>query len=282
MPIHHLPATSYAGQTAKQDLPDTATATHRGNVLLPDGRIIEAVIKVFPPEKGQPTRDAINEFIGYWLAEKWGFPVPPNAGTLQLKRAACSELGFWRRMQGRRQVTAWWSESVPSASINQRLNLVELERRGALHGPVLDALMDELAKAPAIADAIAFDDLTANVDRNPGNLLGPVGERYLLIDHGRILTGHTWQPPDLADPVKRFPNWLRDTLDSRGRYWMPTRHRAALKIEALRDSAIAVLPALDAELRDLLNDTDRGAVVAFLTRRCTADIPAKQRVGALL
>lgn len=282
MPIHHLPPANYAGQTPKQDLPVTATFTHRGNVLLPEGRIVEAVIKAFPPEGGQSTRDLINEFIGYWLAERWGFPVPPNAGTVQLKRDACPELGFWRRMQGKRQVSAWWSERFPSTSITQRLNLAELERRGALHGAVLDALMDELAKAPAIAEAIAFDDLTANVDRNPGNLLGPVGDRYLLIDHGRMLTGHTWQPPDFADPLKRFPNWLRDTLDSRGRYWTPVRHRAALKIEALRDSAPTILPALDAELQDLLNDTERTAVVAFLMRRCTADIPAKQRVGALL
>lgn len=282
MPLHHLPATSYAGQTPKQDLPRTATATHRGSIVLPDGRIVEAVIKAFPPEGDASTRDLINEFIGHWLAERWGFPTPPNAGTVQLTRAACPDLPFWRLMRGRRQVTAWWTERVATTSINQRLNIAELARRGALHSGTIDALMDELAKAPAIADTIAFDDLTANVDRNPGNLLGPVGERYLLIDHGRLLTGHRWCSTDFTDPAKAHPNWLRDNLDLRGRYWTPTRHRAALKIEALCDSAPSVLPALDAELQDLLEDADRTAVVAFLTHRCLAKMPAKLRVGAML
>lgn len=73
------------------------------------------------------------------------------------------------------------------------------------HAAILKAAFEELAASPEVHQAIALDSLLANVDRNIGNLLRKSKGRYVLIDHGKCLTGDNWKP-DSLDPFAEYPN----------------------------------------------------------------------------
>ena len=87
-----------------------------------------------------------------------------------------------------------------------------------------DVVVEDLVRTwTGWADALAFDDLIANRDRNAGNLLvGAPGEVW-LIDHGKAFTGPAWRPEHLDPTVVTRNDIARELVPHIG---LPERYRA--------------------------------------------------------
>lgn len=277
MPIHHLWADCYEGPVSEKALAKTSALTHVGWVRLANGQAVEAILKVYAPLGGE-TRELVNEFVGHFLAESWGFPVPALAGTVQLQRRHWPDLGLWKRLpKGTRQVVAWWTQREPLQCVKARYNLDVITERHPLFRQQLAKIAAELVAASATPGILAFDEITANVDRNVGNLLGPVGSRYLLIDHGRCLTGEQWLAADL-NPARRTKNVLFTLLDATVGLPLSVKSAAVHTFGQIEPKLAESLPALAGALSGALPASDIDAVVSFLRERARRD-GAASRMG---
>lgn len=280
MPVHLLPPSSYLGPIIGQRPPRTEALTHHANVLRPDGVVVETVVKLFPrTAAGTEGMQLVNELVGHLLCEAWGVPAPPNAGTITLQRAQLRQLPLWKHLSGK-HVVAWWSERVAAESLNAQFHLDELQARKALHRHHVEAFAKHIAQFPQCADIVAFDDIIANVDRNAGNLLGPVGQRFIAIDHGHALTGPDWQRAHL-NAEQAFTNKIKDILVDMGQWTLPMASRAVAKVDAIEKHAPHAIQTVAAALDGVLGADDLAAVVTFLGARSSRTPATARRLGTL-
>lgn len=278
--IHHLPESSYLGPVAGQRLPKSANTTHIGSVLLPDGKIVEAVVKAFPAPGGCESRQLLNEYIAHFLAERWGYFVPTNVGTVRLTRRKWATLPMWKCLPRCTHATVWWSQLMSLDSAAARLNLEALQDRQPLFRQALESAAADLAACPDLPSVIAFDDVLANINRHPGNVLGPSGKRLMVIDHDQALTGPMWAPEHLV-PNASFDNRLMNFIAQFSQWNLPLSSRAVAALDTIEKHASKTLDALDANLSEILPDKERMAVVAFLSARCKRNEKAAQRLGQI-
>lgn len=168
--------------------------TFRGQVLLDDGAIRQAVIKDLD------LIQLCNELLAHSLARRVGLPIPD-----------CF-LGLVRH-----DVLA--TKVAPSLADGARLVFVSVDvkvpnvtyRWTGSDDAGRKALFEQIIKWGNLGDLYGYDAWIANIDRHPGNLLLGGKDEVWLIDHGHSFTGPNWQPPQL-DPDQEYTNRLSDWL----------------------------------------------------------------------
>lgn len=274
-----LPAEHYIGPVSGVPVPSTSTCVHQGWLRLHQGKRIRAWIKAYTPlATGQEPRDLINEIIGHHLAKAWGYALPPHAGVLILPRDLCAHLPVWNHYpQETESLSTWWSEHVPSRSLASRYRLDVLQSHAHLHAAAYANMQQELRAATTIPEIVAFDEIIANVDRNPGNLLGSA-PRYLLIDHGQCLTGPQWQAQDL-DATKTYRNALKQLIN-----WhtlpLAQMNTARHVFDRIEPTLTETLDSLRKELTGIMLPADIDTVLAFIKPRANSKTAAK-RLGLI-
>lgn len=164
--------------------------TYRGQVLLEDNSIRQAIIKDVAPV------ELCNELLAFCLARRLGLPVPDcflGVAATDALNAAKGPL----QADGSRLVFVSTDVKVPNITFRMQSSSPGSQA----------ALMAEIIQWADLGRLYGFDSWIANVDRHAGNLLfGNPGEAW-LIDHGHCFGGPTWAVADL-DPSHEFNNRL--------------------------------------------------------------------------
>ncbi|MDN3525666.1 hypothetical protein QWY79_10365, partial [Halomonas sabkhae] len=135
----------------------------------------------------------------------------------------------------------------------------------ANHQAALKKAFEELASSPEIHQAIALDSLLANVDRNIGNLLRKAKGRYVLIDHGKCLTGDGWRVENL-DPAADYPNTLSRIARKVSSSWQ-INHATLKEHDAMIECLDGALDTLRPWMLKAIEQKEAEAVEDFIRQR---------------
>lgn len=224
--------------------------TYVGPILLSDGQIQQAYLKDLP------ARELANELMAAALASSVGLPIPWPF----IAAAAPADLAATKAPaleDGRRLLFATVDAQIPS------LRKLVLGADPALQQQVIARLL----QWPQVGLLYGFDSLTANVDRNLGNLLFAGPGSVWLIDHGQCFTGPTWQPSDLnpaAAYTDKLKMWLTPFMKESDRHAKATEAQAIVSL--LGNMSIEELAQLN-RVSDFLSAEDFSALIEFLSDR---------------
>lgn len=160
--------------------PDGKSAfTHLAFVRLPDGRKVRAYLKLY---KKDTSKELLNEITGYLLAKSAGIPQPPTAFIIDvpievLKKAHPE----FQPSPGEKTRLLWGTEEVVGKSLKLHFGNTKSA-----------ALRKEIRRWSYLPHTVAFDDWTANTDRNTGNIIRKGKHNLAIIDNGYIATGPDW------------------------------------------------------------------------------------------
>lgn len=238
---------------------------------------VRAYVKVFPHDYGPgvPARGLVNELVGYFCAERAGQAVPSNAGLILLEFDQLTSPPEW--LDPSRPIVGWWSEDAKFPSLRATWNLDALPLASTALAHALSSASDFLSKHRSTPAVVALDDLLANVDRNPGNLLDTSTD-LLLIDHGYALTGPSWQVPDLA-AEKIYRNVVRELIGARAET-LPFKSAVMAEYSSIVSKVSPAMPELKRWLDQLLEPADSNAAHDFILGRFPAGSIAR-RIGVV-
>lgn len=209
MPITILREHDYRGTAPGAVVNDGCSAhTHIALLQLDSQRQPEPCYVKFYPDRIASDilhRGLVNEIVGHVLGAELGACVPDSAGLIVLPPNCLASRPQWVASSDHAPLVGWWSKDMARPSLKAHYHIPD--KPTAKHESVLRKAFEELAASPEIHQAIALDSLLANVDRNIGNLLRKAKGRYVLIDHGKCLTGDGWRAENL-DPTAEYPNTL--------------------------------------------------------------------------
>jgi hypothetical protein len=172
--------------------------TFRGQILLADGTVKNAVIKDLDQ------RQLANELLASVLAHAAALPVPD--GYLALVRGADLAVSKAPRLAD--------GNHLVFASVDVKVPNITFRATGASSDEQQQLLQDILEWAD-LGHLYAFDSWIANIDRHPGNLLFGGKNEIWLIDHGHCFSGPAWQANDLNAKTEyrnRLSEWLTGSL----------------------------------------------------------------------
>ncbi len=218
-------------------------------------------LKVFPDD----SRGMANEIAGWLMASALGLTVPERTCLITVPGAALNAMHGGEFPE---QSVAFGSEALPGRSVKYWFRDIE-------------AIANTLSRWDERHKATAFDDWTANADRNIGNVIRLEKNRFVLIDHGDILTGQEWMA-DMLDPAIEIRNTLEELI-WKGR---PDKEDASRIAESAKGH-LAALTHSKSELifwwSMLLRENELKAAQSFLENRAMqcAD-RLKMRYGMIL
>lgn len=149
----------------------------------------------------------VNEVTGYVIAKGCQLPIPQKAALIRLPEPVAAELPDF----------APWAFAVSEAPGHTPNTLVQLRGRAVLH-----EVAELLAGWSRLCEAIAFDDWTANCDRNLGNFLIGGPDQVVLIDHSNLPVDLNWDPKDLQ-PGGQFTSMLMKIVQFAKKATLPQR-----------------------------------------------------------
>ncbi|MGO4854909.1 HipA family kinase [Phaeovulum sp. W22_SRMD_FR3] len=235
--------------------------TYRGQVLLNDRKIRQAIIKDLELPQ------LCNELLAFCLARLVGLPVPDCfLGLARPEVMPASKAPSFE--DGSRLVFVSADVKVP----NVTFRLKSSNPAGQL------ALLNEIAEWSDLGRLYAFDAWIANIDRHPGNFLfGNPGDTW-LIDHGHCFSGPAWRPEDLnpaSDFVNRLSEWMTPFLSS---VQKRERKAEATAFETALRGFSATEPSESSRITQLLPVECISALKAFLEAR-TAQISRQTSIA---
>jgi hypothetical protein len=120
----------------------------------------------------------------------------------------------------------------------------------------------------AYRETALFDEWIANTDRNIGNILFNGTDDFVLIDHGRALTGEHWKAANLLDPAVAVQNILVTAKVGALSHLEKYQWRQAANSEAHRYKTIDFsCLADDCMMVEYAESTDADAACMFLQNR---------------
>jgi hypothetical protein len=168
--------------------------TFRGQILLADGSVKNAVIKDLDE------RQLCNELHACVLARAAGLPTP-DAYLALVRGLDLTVTKAPYLHDGNRLVFASVDVKVPNITFRARAASPDEQQQ----------LLRDILEWGDLGRLYAFDAWIANIDRHPGNLLFGGRNEIWLIDHGHCFSGPAWQPNGL-DPNAAYPNRLSEWL----------------------------------------------------------------------
>lgn len=224
--------------------------TYRGQVLLEDGSVRQAIIKDLNLVQ------LCNELFAHALARRVGLPIPDcflglvRSGVLAPNAAPSLE-------DGARIVFVSVDVKVPNMTYRWT-GADDVGRK---------ALFEQVINWGDLGHLYAYDAWIANIDRHPGNLLLGGKNEVWLIDHGHSFTGPNWEPLQL-DPDQEYTSRLSDWLTNNLSLAQKTnRAREAKNLAAAMEAVDIAEVTKDSFVGNLLPDTHISALETFLEKR---------------
>lgn len=199
-------ATVLAGATGFKE--GNVNDTFRGQVLLSDGEVKQAIIKDLN------LIQLCNELVAHCLAREVGLPIPDC--YLGLVRPGILGVG--------KAPTTTDGSRLVFVSVDVKVPNVTFRWQGA-DANGRQALLAEIAKWGDLGYLYAYDAWIANIDRHPGNILFGGESEFWLIDHGHSFTGPNWQAANLV-PDQEYRNRLSEWLTSQLSHDQKKKHAA--------------------------------------------------------
>lgn len=166
------------------------------SVVWGDGKPRRTYFKLFP--KTLPL-GVLNEITGYLLAKACGLPLPSHAGIIRVPKGLLEN-------QDEFLPHAFVVSEAPGRTPTTICQLTDpITKRQ------LEAVMGLLRDWSKLNDTIAFDDWTANSDRNLQNIVVDGPGRLYLIDHSNLPVKPDWSASDLK-PTEEYRNILTNIL----------------------------------------------------------------------
>ncbi len=226
------------------------TASFTGPLDTNAGLIPLAYIKDLTP------RELLGELIGSYIGKQLGLPLPDAFLAIATK-----EQGPWA--------------NAPMVDEN---NSRILFATSAVQSPQTlffytqkpdENILRKLIEWPFYAQAVAFDEWIANIDRHGGNILISGDRKFWLIDHSHILTGNTWSVATLTTMasmafVNQLPTYTKTIMTPEEK----AERVLSAKAACAEHVKIQIAALLDSYPFDLfLPSSERDAVSSFLIGR---------------
>lgn len=170
--------------------------TLKGQVKWPDYSREICYIKCFSKRQWL---GVVNEVTGYLIAQGSGLPVPNRAAVLRLPSQLLGDLQS--RVGEEVYPFAFVVSEAPGTTPNTIISGVGEAQAAA----AISYVFSGWVKVP---DLIAFDDWTANQDRNLGNFLIESDQSVYVIDHSNMPVTLQWIPVQLDPHLSDNENML--------------------------------------------------------------------------
>lgn len=183
--------------------------TRKASIEWNDGEIRKCYVKAYPIH--DRCLKVCNELAGYLLAEAIGLEQPKYAALLELPKSVWHEYNI-SSIGGDSERTVWcWVTCESGKSVKSTFGLDHYDDQNPRHRQLAQQAIMMMIQIECLPSLVAFDDFTANNDRNPGNLLIDSAGRALIIDHGEIFGREPWiDHPKSLDPSSIYHNRLLD------------------------------------------------------------------------
>ena len=208
-----------------------------------------------------PATQFISESVCSWLLIRLGLPTPEPL-WVQVHRQVLPGSRAWQK--GEQDRICFATRALPAQTLLRVMG----------RNPTA---LQQLAKWEHAFPAGIFDELVANDDRGPDNVLTDGRGRYWLIDHNHAFGSDRWTPEWLRDntfPI--FSNRLLEVLAG-----TPANQRLKLGSEAPSFCAKFVNVLKGLPLPEIVKDSrQRKAVDSFLARRAKSLVEmTRDRLG---
>lgn len=157
-----------------------------------EGELRRAYIKIY--DQATQPKAIINEVLGYLCAQALGLPSPP-VFFVEVPPSDVVASGLPMPTSATRAVATLEAHNPAVAGEGSAKTFFEA---GSID---LSYIKQRLLSSPAGRTLIAFDEAIGNGDRNIGNIVFSWKHGVVAIDHGCILTGHSWSVCSLNSSV---------------------------------------------------------------------------------
>ena len=182
------------------------------SVVWGDGKPRRTYFKMF--HKSLPL-GVLNEITGYLLAKSCQLPLPTHAGVIRVPKGLLEN-------QDDFLPHAFVVSEAPGRTPTTICQITD-----PITNQQLDAVMGMLRDWSKLNDTIAFDDWTANTDRNLQNIVVDGPGKIYLIDHSNMPVKPNWLASDLQ-PYEKYRNILVDILQIAQSGTLPQKHAIAV------------------------------------------------------
>ncbi len=227
--------------------------TYLCNIRWADGNVARGYLKRFTRNKKLAL---VNEVTGYLLGKACGLPVPNKAGFIKTPTDVFPQGEPLNPFEEWAFVVISVPGDSPGSFYNENL-ISECK-----------ALMNLIANWSKVSDTIAFDDWTANEDRNLGNAIIAGKDEVYLIDHSNLPIRLCWAANDL-DPSYQAKSALVQNLNWAESTPLPIKAKISTAAKTHKDSFKSILEELSAWWDVFLgaDPNRRKALESFLSTR---------------
>lgn len=166
------------------------------SVVWNDGKARRTYFKIFSK---QLKLGVLNELTGYLLAKACNLPLPSHAGIIRIPEGMIQN-------QDEFLPEAFVVSEAPGKTPTTICQITD-----QITKQQFIAVLKMLEGWPKLNETVAFDDWTANTDRNLQNIVVDGPGRIFLIDHSNLPVKPTWEPQDL-NPGSEYENKLSNIL----------------------------------------------------------------------
>lgn len=236
--------------------------THIAKITDENGKKREVYASMYP-QKTHP-RSLVNEITAYLLASKMNLPTPPKAWIVFAPITDLIKIYPNTTFNPNQSDFPLWCTSKISGKSAK-----------TIYTTVTSSLLKDLANWKSMPDVIAFDEWTANIDRNIGNLIRTSKSNYIIIDNEDIATGRNWTEKTL-NPLSQSDNKLVNILfGNSGAISLPIKNKMVLSAEDHSDTFTSASPKLKQWWEDIgLTTNDKSALCSFIGDRAKNSVNA--------
>ena len=154
---------------------------------------VPVYFKIYDPEIER--KAFFNEIIGYQTARLFGLPVPGDVRVCACRYHLVPAHSHARSLRSTKE--SHYLPGLASVDANPK-GAIQISGQG-----VSPILLNELRSWKFLTKVAALDELLLNVDRHYKNLHRIGENKFILIDHERILAGYEWTVDTLAENMNR-------------------------------------------------------------------------------
>ena len=188
---------------------DIVSDVFTGNVFHED-KDIPVYFKAYAydhPHAATGDRGLLNEIIGYLICDLYKVPQPEQAFLVLMPKESLTHL--WNSLSDRLKKSYETNDVIPMFA-TQRMYAKALSLR---YSHSRQAVEHELIKWTHFKEALICDEIMANTDRLPRNILTANAKDFWLIDNGKLAIegGTNWKSTDLIEN-NNYSNYLADLV----------------------------------------------------------------------
>lgn len=188
---------------------DIVSDVFTGNVFHED-KDIPVYFKAYAYDHPHVTtgdRGMLNEIIGYLICDLYKVPQPEQAFLVLMPKDSLTHL--WSHLSDRLKKSYETNDVIPMFA-TQRMYAKALSLR---YSHSRQAVEHELIKWTHFKEALICDEIMANTDRLPRNILTANAKDFWLIDNGKLAIegGTNWKSTDLIEN-NNYSNYLADLV----------------------------------------------------------------------